>query len=205
MDELLETQERTLREFEELMNKVNDTAMKMRSDAEALSKILNIKYGKGKDVNIPFYVFRYGEEYWFNPPVKFSEGRGIGKALKLMLTSSLGNKVGQFVSPQTNVFNCLLEKAINSLNDEAELSDQYIKALPTSNILESRETLDKMMIGLYKVMDWDWISEKDYIEVQRFLLEKLDHLNGGNVFVTREQVIEIPADTQEMMESPIIE
>ena len=205
IDELLGTHEKTLREFEELMTKVSDTATKMRSDAEALSKALDIKYAKGKEVNIPFYVFRYGEEYWFNPPVKFSEGKGIGKTLKLMLTSSLGNKVGQFVSPQTNVFDDLLEKAINSLNDETELSDQYIKALPTSNILESRESLDKMMIGLYKVMDWDWISEKDYIDVQRFLLEKLDYLNGGNVFAPREEVTEIPDDLPEMTEAPVIE
>jgi hypothetical protein len=81
--------------------------------------------------------------------------------------------------------------------ERTELFDQYQEALSETNLLETRETLDKMVVGLYQIMEWGWISEKDYIEVQRFLVERLDSLNGGTLFQVKEQVMDEPIDSSE--------
>jgi hypothetical protein len=94
---------------------------------------------------------------------------------------------------------------VKAIKDKTELSKQFEKSLPMSNLLESRETLDKMAIGLYQIMEWTWISQNDYIEVQRFLLEKLDNLNGGNLFNTKIQEIDEVIETPEAMEIPVTE
>jgi hypothetical protein len=57
-----------------------------------------------------------------------------------------------------------------------------------------------MVVGLYQIMEWTWISESDCIKVLRFLVEKLDYLNGGNVFQVKEQEIDELVETSEPME-----
>jgi hypothetical protein len=120
--------------------------------------------------------------------------------LKLFIASNLGNKIGQFILPQTDILDGLFEMVIVSIKDETELSDQYMKILPMANIFESREALDRMVVGLYQIMEWTWISESDCIKVLRFLVEKLDYLNGGNVFQVKEQEIDELVETSESME-----
>jgi hypothetical protein len=120
--------------------------------------------------------------------------------LKLFIASNLGNKIGQFILPQTDILDGLFEMVIVSIKDETELSDQYMKILPMANIFESREALDRMVVGLYQIMEWTWISESDCIKVLRFLVEKLDYLNGGNVFQVKEQEIDELVETSEPME-----
>jgi hypothetical protein len=60
------------------------------------------------------------------------------------------------------------------------------------------------MVGLYQLMEWNWIKEKDYIQVQRFLLEKLDSLNGGTIFQVKQQPMDETIDMPEVMETPVI-
>jgi hypothetical protein len=60
-------------------------------------------------------------------------------------------------------------------------------------------------VGLYQILDWSWISERDYIEVQRFLVEKLDHLNGGNIFQIQEPEIDEVVETPQTMEIEVTE
>lgn len=55
--------------------------------------------------------------------------------------------------------------------------------------------LDKIEVGLYKLFEWDWINEKDYMIVQRCLVEKMDTLNGGNHYLRRTDSI-LDAQTQ---------
>jgi len=180
---LLETHDNTLRGCIELKNRI---------------KILDIKYYKGKELSMPFYIFGYGEgNIGFYPPAKISEEKSMRKRLKLIISSNLGNKIDQFISPQTDSFDEILEMVVDSLKDETKLSIQYANALPEVNLLESRETLDKMVVGLYQIMEWGWISEKDYIKVQRFLVEKLDFLNGGNIF----QKVQEIEETSEALEA----
>jgi DNA repair exonuclease SbcCD ATPase subunit len=206
LGKLLETHERTLRSCEELKNRVNSTTITLMKNVESLSKILDYKYKKGRDLYMPFYIFRYGENnFEFYPPIKVSEEKGMRKMLKLFISSNLENKISQYISPQTNVFDGLLEKVINSIKDKTKLSDQFRKALPVANLLDSRETLDKMIVGLYQIMNWSWINERDYIEVQRFLVENLDSLNGGNIFQIKMQEIDESIDTPQATEIAVSE
>jgi hypothetical protein len=206
LEKLLEKHERTLSGCMELKNGVGSMTAIMTKNAESLSKILEIKYGRGKDLYMPFYIFRYGEDdFGFYPPVKVSEEKNMRKMLKLFITGDIGNKIGQFISPQTDIFDGPLEMVVESIKDKNELSKQFEKSFPFSNFLESREALDKMAVGLYQIMEWTWISQSDYIEVQRFLLEKLDNLNGGNVFNVKIQEIDEVLETPEAMETPVTE
>jgi hypothetical protein len=206
LEKLLEKHDRTLSGCMELKNGVSSMTATMTKNAESLSKILDIKYGKGKDLYMPFYIFRYGEDdFSFYPPVKVSEEKNMRKMLKLFISGDIGNKIGQFISPQTGIFDEHLEMVVESIKDKTKLSKQFEKSLPMSNLLESREALDKMAVGLYQIMEWTWISQSDYIEVQRFLLEKLDNLNGGNIFNIKIQGIDEVVETPEAMEIPVTE
>ena len=190
---LLETHDNTLRGCIELKNRISEEEATLMNNSESLTKILDIKYYKGKELSMPFYIFGYGEgNIGFYPPAKISEEKSMRKRLKLIISSNLGNKIDQFISPQTDSFDEILEMVVDSLKDETKLSIQYANALPEVNLLESRETLDKMVVGLYQIMEWGWISEKDYIKVQRFLVEKLDFLNGGNIFQKVQEIEETP-------------
>ena len=202
---LLETHENTLRGCIELKKRTSDVEETLMNNSESLSKILDIKYNKGKELSMPFYIFGYGEDkIRFYPPAKISEEKSMRKMLKLIISNNFGNKIDQFISPQTDSFDEILEMVVDSLKDETKLSNQYGKALPGINLLDSRETLDKMVVGLYQIMEWGWISEKDYIEVQRFLVEKLDSLNGGNIFQKVQEIEETP-EAPEAMEIAVIE
>jgi hypothetical protein len=201
LGKLLGTHERTLKGCEELKNGINSTTITLMKNVESLSKILDFKYKKGIDLCMPFYIFRYGKNnFGFYPPIKVSDEKGMRKMLKVFISSNLENKIGQYISPQTDIFDGLLEMVTISIKDETKLSDQFRKALPIANLLESRETLDKMIVGLYQLMNWSWIKERDYIEVQRFLVERLDSLNGGNIFQIKMQEIDESIDTPQTME-----
>jgi hypothetical protein len=203
---LLDSHESTLSGCDELKHKINEVKTTLLKNLDSLSKILDIKYRKGKNLYMPFYLFRYGEDtFGFYPPIKISEEKSMRKMIKLFISSNLGNKIGQFISPQTDVINGHLEMVIKSIKEETELSNQFNKEAPIINLLESRETLDKMVVGLYQIMEWDWISEKDYIEVQRFLVRKLDILNGGKIFLIQDHGIDELLETPENVEIPPIE
>ena len=206
LGELLETHEMNLKSCDDFLKKISDIVATFTRDKESLSKISDIKYEKGTAISMPFYLFNFGEEnYGFSPPIKVSEEKGMRKMLKLFIANNLENKIGRFISPQTEVFDEILETVIDSIKEKTELSDQYMKTLSETNLLESSETLDKMMVGLYQIMEWNWIREKDYIQVQRFLVEKLDSLHGGTVFQFKQQVKDEILDIPAAMETAVIE
>ena len=75
-----------------------------------------------------------------------------------------------------------------------------MNALAKANLLESQVTLDKMVVGLYQILEWGWIKEKDYIEVQRFIVEKMDSLYGGNIFKAKEEPMDPHSLAPEIVE-----
>jgi len=206
LGELFETHEMNLKGCDDFLKRISDMVATLTRDKESLSKISDIKYEKGKALSMPFYVFTFGEEnYEFSPPIKVSEEKGMRMMLKLIIANNLENKIGRYISPQTEIFDEVLETVVNSIKEKTELADQYMETLSETNLLESRETLDKMVVGLYRIMEWNWIREKDYIQVQRFLVEKLDSLNGGAIFQIKQQEVDEPIDIPEAMETAVIE
>jgi hypothetical protein len=203
--ELLDSHETVLKAYDDFLKNVREVEKTLAEDKATLGKISEIKYEKEKTLSIPFYIFNFGEEnYGYYPPIKISEEKTMRTMLKLFISNNLENKITRFISPQTNVFNEILETVVNTIKEETTLSQQYTEKLSTTNLLESSETLDKMMVGLYQLMEWNWIKEKDYIQVQRFLLEKLDSLNGGTIFQVKQQPMDENVDMPEVMETQVI-
>ena len=199
---LEETHNKTLEACTKLHTKIEEVEKTLNEDHEKISKLLKIKYDKGDTKYLPFYLFKYEEDYGYYPPVKLSEESGVKKTLKLLFAGNLEQKMDQRLIPQTDAFNNLLEKVLNDLNEETDLSQQYNELETELNILESREILDKVEVGLYQIMEWQWISEKDYIAVQRYLVQQLDILNGGNIYTKQEEVVMDPIDSSDVTVAP---
>jgi hypothetical protein len=199
---LVETHNKTLEACKKLLTKIEEVEKTLNEDHEKISKLLKIKYDKGDTKYLPFYLFKYEEDYGYYPPVKLSEESGVKKTLKLLFAGNLEQKMDQRIIPQTDAFNNLLEKLLNDLNEETDLSQQYNELETELNILESREILDKVEVGLYQIMEWQWISEKDYIAVQRYLVQQLDILNGGNIYTKQEEVVIDPIDPNDVTVAP---
>jgi hypothetical protein len=131
LENLLETHESTLRGCEELKDRISSVTETLLKNSENLSRILDIKYKKGKDLYMPFYIFRYGEDnFGFYPPVKVSEEKSMRKRLQLFISSNLGNKIGQFILPQTEILDELLEMVVAALkmkNGYLSSSDKHFR------------------------------------------------------------------------------
>ena len=120
------------------------------------------------------------------------------KTLKRLFAGNLGQRLDQNIQPQTDAFNDLLERVAGNLGAETPLSRQIEEAEKELDMLKDRETLDRTEVGLFHSMEREWISEKDYIVAQRYLVHQLDALNGGNLYKKREVVVE-PVDTGEIV------
>ena len=90
--------------------------------------------------------------------------------------------MGQYVKPDTMAFNTQMNRVLMELCTKSKLSEQYSKKISELNLLGSHSAIDRIEVGLYQLLEWQWISEKDYIMAQRYLVEKMDMLNGGNIF-----------------------
>jgi hypothetical protein len=206
LEDLKNIHELTWIDIRELVDKIKEVEMILSENIDCISKILDIQYGKGKDILIPFYVFKYAEDrYGFYPPFKIVEAKSMMNKLRGIISNSLGSKLSQHISPQTMIFNDHMEKVINSLNEGSELFDEFMDALPKANLLESQVILDKMVVGLYQILDWGWIKGKDYVEVQGFIAEKMDSLYGGNIFKAKEEPMDphsLAPETVEISASP---
>jgi hypothetical protein len=203
LENLKKTHEQTMNVTLEFLDKIKDVEKTVTENAESLSRILDIQFSKGKDILMPFYVFKYAEDnHGFYPPFKIAEQKSMMNRLKLIISNSLGSKLSKYLSPQTELFTGHMEKVINSFNEESELFEQFTGALPKGNLLESQVTLDRIIVGLYQILEWGWINEKDYIEVQRFIAEKMDSLHGGNIFKVKEQQRDSHIVTPETIEIP---
>ncbi|RLG97122.1 hypothetical protein DRO27_00710, partial [Candidatus Bathyarchaeota archaeon] len=162
------------------------------------SRLLEIIYEKGETIYLPFYLFRYGDGYGYNPPVMLSFESGLTKTLKLLFAGNLAQRLGQKIQPQTTAFNDLLEKVVGDLVAETPLSRQIEKAETEPNMLKDREIIDRIEVGLYRTMERQWISEKDYIAAQGFLVHQLDMLNGGSVYKEQEEDVIEPVEASEI-------
>ena len=195
--ELIERQSQVVDICTKILEKAGEIETRLNDDLQNISRLLEIKYDKGETIYLPFYLFRYGDGYGYNPPVMLSFDSGVTKTLKLLFSGNLAQRLDQRIQPQTTAFNDLLERVVGDLMTETPLSKQIEKAETEPNMLKDRETLDRIEVGLYRSMERQWINEKDYIAAQGFLVHQLDVLNGGNIFQQEEDVIE-PVDAGEI-------
>ena len=181
-NQLQETHENTLRKISELVELLDQSETRLIKEQKSLSKIIDLKYEKSMTIWVPFYIYRRGENSGFHPPIKAVEEKGVSKTLKLLFRDSLQQKMGKYVQPDTMAFNTQMNRVLMELGTKSKLSEQYSKKISELNLLGSHSAIDRIEVGLYQLLEWQWISEKDYIMAQRYLVEKMDMLNGGNIF-----------------------
>ncbi|RLI35250.1 hypothetical protein DRO66_07585 [Candidatus Bathyarchaeota archaeon] len=181
-NQLQETHEITLRKISELVELLDQSETRLIKEQKSLSKIIDLKYEKGLTILVPFYIYRRGENSGFHPPIKAVEEKGVSKTLKLLFSDSILQKMGQYVTSDTMSFNTQMNRVLMELCTKSKLSVQYRKKISELNLLGSHSDIDRIEVGLYQLLEWQWISEKDYIMAQRYLVEKMDMLNGGNIF-----------------------
>ena len=196
--ELIVRQSEVIDICSKILEKAGEIETRLNEDLQKISRLLEIKYEKGETIYLPFYLYRYGDGYGYNPPVMLSFESGVTKTLKLLFAGNLAQRLGQKIQPQTTAFNDLLERVAGDLVAETPLSKQIEKAKTEPNMLKDRETLNRIEVGLYRTMERQWISEKDYIAAQGFLVHRLDLLNGGSVYREQEEDVIEPVDASEI-------
>ncbi len=195
--ELVERHGKTIDTCMSIFEKIGEAEATLEEDLRKISRLLEIKYKKGETIYLPFYLFRYEDGYGYYPPVRVSFESGVKKTLKRLFAGNLGQRLDQNIQPQTDAFNDLLERVAGDLGAETPLSRQISEAEIELDMLKEREILDRIEVGLFQSMEREWISEKDYIAAQRYLVHQLDALNGGTLYKKQEAVIE-PVDTGEI-------
>jgi hypothetical protein len=181
-NQLQENHENTLGKISGLGELLDQSETRLIKEQKSLSKIIDLKYEKGLTILVPFYIYRRGENSGFHPPIKAVEEKGVSKTLKLLFSDSILQKMGQYVTSDTMSFNTQMNRVLMELCTKSKLSVQYRKKISELNLLGSHSDIDRIEVGLYQLLEWQWISEKDYIMAQRYLVEKMDMLNGGNIF-----------------------
>lgn len=196
--ELIGRQSEVIDICSKILEKAGEIETRLNEDLQNISRLLEIKYEKGETIYLPFYLFRYGDGYGYNPPVMLSFESGVTKTLKLLFAGNLAQRLGQKIQPQTTAFNDLLERVVGDLVAETPLSRQIEKAETEPNMLKDREIIGRIEVGLYRTMERQWISEKDYIAAQGFLVHRLDMLNGGSVYKEQEEDVIEPVEASEI-------
>lgn len=196
--ELIGRQSEVIDICSKILEKAGEIETRLNEDLQNISRLLEIKYEKGETIYLPFYLFRYGGGYGYNPPVMLSFESGVTKTLKLLFAGNLAQRLGQKIQPQTTAFNDLLERVVGDLVAETPLSRQIEKAETEPNMLKDREIIGGIEVGLYRTMERQWISEKDYIAAQGFLVHRLDMLNGGSVYKEQEEDVIEPVEASEI-------
>ena len=120
---------------------------------------------------IPFYVFRDEEGYHYHPPIKDVGEKGLKSMFNDLFEKSLSNKIRKNVSPNTLIFNKFIEPLIKSLNENNE-KDTF----SNQNLLGSMGNLNLILIGLYRLNNWGWINEKEYIQAQKQIIEQMTNI-----------------------------
>lgn len=199
IEELEKNGKDSLEKIKEINNLLENLEDKVKEEQEYLANLLNLKYKDGEHIYVPFYIHKSDNVYGYLTPTRIEESGGVKKTLKVIFAENLREKILENVEPETESINVLMEKLIKELSEESKLSREYKKKIGEKNRLTSRDMLDKIEVGLYKLFEWEWINEKDYMIAQKSLVEKMDTLNGGNLF---QREIEPLTDTPLQLEVP---
>lgn len=158
-------------ELVDLINKQNNLITLLEKEEVTLSTLINIPYHEGEEILIPFYVFQNENGFGYHPPIKDIGEQSFGFFLKGLLEKSLANKILKHVSQDTLVFNKLIEPLVTMLND-----DTYENIIFELNLLNSMDSLNLILVGLFRLHNWGWIDDKDYIQAQKQIIERIKNL-----------------------------
>jgi len=178
-----------LKEKNDLLEAINKEANAISGQIDALIKkkrnrlrsLLRYKMdleAEEAELNIPFYVFQYGDKKFnFHPPVEVTSSPSLFSRFRRMLADSPESKVNMLIRPRGLFTEKYLEKAVKSLSRDNPVGRMYRKEAERLNIFRSRRAVDLMMTGLVKMRKQGWISDSEYIRFQEAIVDKLSHIN----------------------------
>lgn len=160
----------------ELLDKQNNIITLLEEEENTLSILINLSYHEGEEILVPFYVYGKEDGYGYHPPIKNIGEKGLSVFLKGLLENSLANKIRKQVSPDTLVFNKYIEPLVTVLND-----DEYKDGIKELDLLSSRDSLILLLVGLNRLYDWGWINDKEYIQAQKQIIERIKDLMTDSI------------------------
>jgi DNA repair exonuclease SbcCD ATPase subunit len=183
-------------ELAELFEIQNKIVSELEEEEKTLSLLINLDYVKGEDILVPFYVYRKRDKFGFLPPTKTVGEKGSSFLIMSLIKNSLADKINEQVSPSTMAFNKYFDMVIDTLNNNSTLSQKYKETISELDLLDVRENLVSLIVGLYRLYDWGWINDKEYLLAQTQVVEKIANpINIGNSEISSEQPIETVKQT----------
>ena len=187
-DERAKTRDR-LEEIQSLEAEIKAEAKAISGQIDALNrrkrnkvKSLNkyrVELNEGDlEINIPFYVFHFGQKkFGFYPPVEVVGSAGLFSRFKRMLADGLESKVNMLIRPVGGFSDRFLERAVRSLGRDNPVGRAYRQEAERLNLFRSREAVDQMMLGLTRLRRGGWISDGDYIRLQESIVDQIGSIS----------------------------
>jgi hypothetical protein len=161
-------------ELDELLEMQNELILQLEEEEKALSTLINLVYVEGEDVLVPFYIHRKGNEFRSHPPTKTLAEKGSSLSLKNIVKYSLADKIRDHAITNTTVFdNCML-MVLDMLHSDSKQSQTYKKTIRELDLLDSRDNLVSLLIGLYRLYEWGWINDKEYFLAQTPVMSRIE-------------------------------
>jgi hypothetical protein len=187
-DEQAQTRDR-LEEIQSLEAEITAEAKAISSQIDALNrrkknkqkslKKYEVELDEGDlEINIPFYVFHFGQKkFGFYPPVEVVGSAGLFSRFRRMLANGLESKVNMLIRPVGGFSDRFLERAAKSLGSDNPIGRAYRQEADRLNLFRSREALDQMMVGLTRLRRGGWISDGDYIRLQEAIVDQIGFIS----------------------------
>jgi len=188
-DKIKEEGARSREEVQRKKAEISDQEKAVKGVAKRINRLIRSKKGKlnslsrlcfdieaeTTDLLVPFYIFQYGaRKFEFHPPVVACSAKGLLSRFKRILAENLQSKMTQLIKPRAAFMEKHLAKAVKTLGRSTNLTAEYRRSEDRLNLLRSREAVDKIMMGLLKIQREGWISDSEYIRLQKFLVENLE-------------------------------
>ena len=155
--------------------KIEEATLKITGDIDFLLKTLEqtsevYRISKTKQgqvatmlVYMPFYVIGYlsksDKRFIYLPPSVVSD---IDMGVKL---KSFGRKkIAQFLQPRSQKIVSILNKFIKMLNEDIVFRHEITEACGKGNLLQSKDSIEKIIEGLNDLKNDRWISEEEFKE-----------------------------------------
>jgi hypothetical protein len=167
-----------LAEAKAISGQIDALSRRKRNKQKSLNKY-KVELDEGDlEINIPFYVFHFGQKRFdFYPPVEVVGSPSLFSRFRRMLADDLESKVNMLIRPMGGFSDRFLERVVKSLGRDNPVGRAYRQEAERLNLFRSREAVDKMMLGLSRLRRGGWISDGDYIRLQEAIVDQIGSIS----------------------------
>lgn len=178
LEEVQSLEAEILAETKAISGQIDALSRKKRNKLKSLDKY-KVELDEGDlEINIPFYVFHFGQKKFdFYPPVEVVGSPGLFSRFRRMLADGLESKVNMLIRPLGGFSDQFLERAVKSLGGDNPVGRAYRQEAERLNLFRSREAVDQMMLGLTRLRRGGWISDGDYIRLQEAIVDQIGSIS----------------------------